>query len=58
MNYAHKHAQEGFTLIEILIAFALVMIMGGVVFVSYRGYCGRKCRKSDNGKYAGYSQCT
>lgn len=37
MNYVQKQVQEGFTLVEILIAFALVLIMGGVVFVSYRG---------------------
>lgn len=41
MNYAHKHAQEGFTLIEILIAFALVMVLGGVVYVSTRGVVER-----------------
>ncbi len=46
MNYAQRHAQEGFTLIEILIAFALVMIMGGVVFVSYRGIVAKNAAKA------------
>ena len=44
MNYANKHAQEGFTLIEILIAFALVMILGGVVYVSTKGIVERNRR--------------
>lgn len=46
MNYVQRQAQEGFTLIEILIAFALVMIMGGVVFVSYRGVVAKNARKA------------
>ena len=39
MDYAQKksHMQKGFTLIEILIAAALVMILGGIATASYRG---------------------
>lgn len=39
MNYAQKstHMQKGFTLIEILIAAALVMILGGIVTYSMQG---------------------
>lgn len=46
MNYTQRHVQEGFTLVEILIAFALVMIMGGVVFVSYKGVVAKNARKA------------
>jgi general secretion pathway protein G len=46
MNYAQRQAQEGFTLVEILIAFALVMIMGAVVFVSYRGIVAKNAAKA------------
>ncbi len=44
MNYTNKHAQEGFTLIEILIAFALVAVLGGVAYVSYSGIVERNSK--------------
>lgn len=39
MNYVEKptHVQDGFTLVEILIAAALVMILGGIITYSTRG---------------------
>lgn len=37
MSYKERNMQEGFTLVEILIASALVMILGALATYSYRG---------------------
>jgi general secretion pathway protein G len=41
-----KHAQDGFTLVEILIAAALVMILGGIVTYSVQGILESNRKKS------------
>jgi general secretion pathway protein G len=38
MTYIHKQARAGFTLIEILIAIAIVAILGAIVTPMYLGY--------------------
>jgi general secretion pathway protein G len=41
-----KHSKDGFTLIEILIAVALVLILGGIATFSYRGIVAASARKA------------
>jgi len=40
-----KHSKDGFTLIEILIAVALVLILGGIATFSYRGLVEKNARR-------------
>ena len=44
MDYVRTHAQKGFTLIEILIAFALVAVLGGIAVYSYQSVVDRNAR--------------
>jgi general secretion pathway protein G len=45
MNYTHKkNMQDGFTLVEILIAVALMLVLGAVVTYSYRGVINKNKR--------------
>lgn len=48
MDYAQKntHLKKGFTLVEILIAAALVMILGAIATYSYRGVVARNSKSS------------
>jgi len=46
ISYNQKHTQNGFTLIEILIAAALVIILGGIVTYSMQGILESNRRSS------------
>jgi general secretion pathway protein G len=41
MDYVQRYSKDGFTLIEILIAVAIVLIMGAVVVPGFLGYMKR-----------------